>query len=68
MLFLANSYSLNSEHPTVLHTVIFPHHMLCECGPVVSVGKEYRQTLFSAQYVKNGFTNGAVVCVVTCRG
>ena len=39
-----------------------------ESGPVVSVGKEYRQTLFSAQYVKNGFTNGAVVCVVTCRG
>ena len=24
------------------------------------MGKEYRQTLFSAQYVKNGFTNGAV--------
>ena len=36
--------------------------------PVMSVGKEYRQTLFSAQYVKNGFTNGAVVCVVTCCG
>ena len=34
---------------------------------VVSVGKEYRQILFSAQYVKNGFTNGAVVWVVTCR-
>ena len=30
---------------------------------MVSVGKEYRQTLFSAQYVKNGFTNGAVVTV-----
>ena len=30
---------------------------------LVSVGKEYRQTLFSAQYVKNGFINGAVVCV-----
>ena len=29
---------------------------------------EYRQILFSAQYVKNEFTNGAVVCVVTCRG
>ena len=41
---------------------------LVESGPVLSVGKEYRQTLFSAQYVKNGFTNGAVVCVVTCRG
>ena len=26
------------------------------------------KTLFSAQYVKNGFTNGAVVFVVTCRG
>ena len=39
-----------------------------ESGPVVPVGKEYRKTLFSAQYVKNGFTNGAVVCVVTCRG
>ena len=25
---------------------------------MVSVGKEYRQTLFSEQYVKNGFTNG----------
>ena len=25
------------------------------------MGKEYRQTLFSAQYVHNGFTNGAVV-------
>ena len=34
---------------------------------VVYVGKEYRQTLFSALYVKNGFTNDAVVCVVTCR-
>ena len=32
---------------------------------VVSVGKEYRQTLFSARYVKNGFRNGAVV---TCHG
>ena len=31
-------------------------------------GKGDRQILFSAQYVKNGFTNGAVVCVVTCRG
>ena len=40
-----------------------------ESGPVVSVGKEYRQTLFSALYVTNGFTNGAVVSVVvTCRG
>ena len=39
-----------------------------ESGPVVSVGTKYRQTLFSAQYVKNGFINGAVVCVVTCRG
>ena len=29
---------------------------------MVSVGKEYRQTLFSAQYVNNGFTDGAVVC------
>ena len=35
---------------------------------MVSVGKEYRQTLESEQYVKNLFTNGAVVCVVTCRG
>ena len=34
------------------------------CG----VGKEYRQTLFSVQYLKNGFTSGAVVCVVTCHG
>ena len=24
-------------------------------------GREYRQTLFSAQYVKNGFTSGALV-------
>ena len=32
---------------------------------MVTVVKEYRQTLFSPQYVKNGFTNGAVV---TCRG
>ena len=32
----------------------------CKLWKVVSVGKEYRQTLFSAQYVKNGFTNGAV--------
>ena len=31
---------------------------------MVSVRKEYKQTLFSAQYIKNGFTNGAVVCVV----
>ena len=30
----------------------------------MSVGKEYRQTLFSAQYVQNGITNGAVVCVI----
>ena len=37
-------------------------------GPVVSVRKKCRQTLFSAQYVKSGFTNGAVVCMVTCRG
>ena len=29
---------------------------------MLSVGKEYRQTLFRAQYVKNRFTNGAV-CV-----
>ena len=35
---------------------------------MVSVGKEYMQTLFIEQYVKNEFTNGAVVCVVTCRG
>ena len=35
---------------------------------MVSVGKEYRQTLFSAQYVINGFTNGAVVCVVRVPG
>ena len=28
---------------------------------MLSVGKKYRQTLFSAKYVKNGFTNGAVV-------
>ena len=28
---------------------------------MVSVGKEYRQTLLRAQYVKNGCTNGAVV-------
>ena len=35
--------------------------------PVMSVGNECRQTLFSAQYVKKkGFTSGAVVCVVTC--
>ena len=34
---------------------------------MVSVGKVYRQTLFSAQYVKNGFTNCAVVCMVNCR-
>ena len=30
-------------------------------------GKEHRQTLFSAQYIQNGFTNGAVVYVVTFR-
>ena len=36
--------------------------------PVVYVGKEYRQTLFSAWYVKYGFINGAVVCVMTCHG
>ena len=35
---------------------------------MVYVGKQYRQTLFRVQYVKNGFTRGAVVCVVTCRG
>ena len=35
---------------------------------MVSVGKEYMQTLFSAQYLKNGFTNGAVACVVTVSG
>ena len=28
---------------------------------MVSEGKEYRQSLFSAQYVKNGFINGALV-------
>ena len=32
-----------------------------ENGPVVSVGKECRQTLFSAQYVKSEFTSGAVM-------
>ena len=31
---------------------------------MVSVGKECRQTLLSAQYVKSGFTSGEVV---TCR-
>ena len=30
-------------------------------------GKECRQTLLSAQYVKGGFTSGIVVYVVTCR-
>ena len=35
---------------------------------MVSVGKECRKTLFSAQYVSEGFAGGAVVCVVTCRG
>ena len=39
-----------------------------ESGPVVSVEKDYMQTLFSAQYVKNGFSSRAVVCMVTCRG
>ena len=28
---------------------------------MVSVGKVYKQTLFSAQYVNNGFTSGVVV-------
>ena len=37
-------------------------------SPVVSVGKGYRRTLFSAQYVQNGFINGGVVSVVTCCG
>ena len=41
-------------------------HTLESC-PVVSVGKEFGQTLFSVQYVKNGFTSGEVMCVVTCR-
>ena len=27
---------------------------------MLSVGKEHRRTLFSAQYVKNGFTNSVV--------
>ena len=31
-------------------------------------GKEYRHTLFSAQYVENRFTSSAVEWVVTCRG
>ena len=31
-------------------------------------GMQANSTLFSAQYVKNGFINDAVVCVVTCRG
>ena len=37
---------------------------------MVSVGKEYRQSLFSAQYEeeKNGFPNGAVLGVVNSRG
>ena len=35
---------------------------------MVSVGKECRQTLFSAQYVKIGVTSGAVVCMVTVSG
>ena len=34
---------------------------------MVSVGKEYRQTLFSAQYVKHKFTSGAVVCGFRCK-
>ena len=29
-----------------------------QSGPVVYVGKEYRPTLFSAQYVKKLFSNG----------
>ena len=33
------------------------------CGKGVGL-----QENFCARYVKNGFTNGAVVCVVTCRG
>ena len=31
---------------------------------MVSVVKEYRQTLFSAQYVQSGFKSGEVVYVV----
>ena len=33
----------------------------------VSEGKECRQTLLSAQYVQSGFTSSAVVYVVPCR-
>ena len=30
-------------------------------------GKECRQTLLGAPYIKGGFTSGIVVYVVTCR-
>ena len=33
-----------------------------ESGPVVSLGKECRQSLFSAQYVKSVFTNAVQWC------
>ena len=35
--------------------------------PVVPVGKECRQMLSSAQYVKCRFTSGVVVYVVACH-
>ena len=31
-------------------------------------GKGVQANSVQCKYVKNGFTNGAVVCVVTCRG
>ena len=36
-------------------------------GPVVSVGKQCKQTLLSVQHVKNGFTSDMEVGVVNWR-
>ena len=38
-----------------------------ESGPVVSVGKECKNTLLCVQHVKSGFTSSAVVCIISCR-
>ena len=48
------------KHEEILLRPSTRRQMSPSCG-------ELLKELFSAQYVKNGFTNGAVVCVVTCR-
>ena len=51
-----------------LKVIVGSKMITLESGHVMSVGNESRQILFNVQYVKIGFTRGAVVCVVTYCG